>query len=81
LELLAPYLLVDYRRSFDPDPAWPPLMWNPAISRAAFSGATITPLREQVGPLDPRTMGVQSIYYPMNGFFVYLVEPKPDSPQ
>jgi hypothetical protein len=79
--LPALYLLVDYRRSFDPDPAWPPLMWNPAISRAAFSGATITPLREQVGPLDPRTMGVQSIYYPMNGFFVYLVEPKPDSPQ
>ncbi len=72
-DLATPYLLVDYRRTFDPDPSWPPLMWNPAISRAAYSGVTITPLQEDVGPLDPRTMGVQSIYYPMNGAFVYLV--------
>jgi hypothetical protein len=70
-----PYLLVDYRRTFDPDPTWPALAWNPAISREIFAGARITPLIEDVGPLDPHRMGVQSIYYPMNGFFVYLVEP------
>jgi hypothetical protein len=71
----APYLLVDYRRTFDPDPTWPALAWNPAISREVFAGARITPLIEDVGPLDPHHMGVQSIYYPVNGFFVYLVEP------
>jgi hypothetical protein len=70
-----PYLVVDYRHTFDPDPTWPALAWNPAISREMFAGARITPLIEDVGPLDPHRMGVQSIYYPMNGFFVYLVEP------
>jgi hypothetical protein len=69
-----PYLLVDYRRTFDPDPSWPTLAWDPVIPRDMFAGNRITPLIEQIGPLDPHTMGVQSIYYPMNGFFVYLIE-------
>ncbi len=71
----APYLLVDYRRTLHPDPAWPPLAWNAQIERGLFGDVRITPLREDVGPLDPRRMGVQSIYYPLNGFFAYLVEP------
>lgn len=68
------YLLVDYRRTFNPDPSWPLLVWNPALPREQFTERHITSLIEDVGPLDPHTMGVQSIYYPMNGFFVYLVE-------
>jgi hypothetical protein len=70
-----PYLLVDYRRTFNPDPTWPKFAWTPVFSSDLFAEARITPLVEEVGPLDPHRMGVQSIYYPMNGFFVYLVEP------
>jgi hypothetical protein len=69
-----PYLLVDYRRTFYPDPSWPVLAWDPVIPREMFAGKRITPLIQEIGPLDPHTMGVQSIYYPMNGFFVYLIE-------
>ncbi|MBN1563249.1 MAG: hypothetical protein JXA10_05385, partial [Anaerolineae bacterium] len=74
IESGARYLLVDHRRTFNPDPSWPPLGWDIQIPADGFAGATITPLIEDPGPLDPQTMGVQSIYYPLNGFFVYLVE-------
>ena len=71
-----PYLLVDYRRTFNPDPDWPPLAWGVQINAAAFDAVQVTTLHEDPGPLDPGTMGVQSVYYPLNGFFVYLITPR-----
>lgn len=71
-----PYFLVSYRQKFNHGPKWPPVTWkNPVIPRLLFYGKNIIPIVEDQGPLDIKTMGSGSIYFPLNGFFVYLIEP------
>ena len=72
-ELTETFLLVTNRYLFDPNPEWP-IADVTKIPGDAFQNYTVTPLIEEIGPLDPFAP-VQSIYYPINGFFVYLVEP------
>ena len=75
--LTGKYLLVTYRNAFNPafDRA---VQWNAAITPEDFRGVRVTPLEETVGPLEPRKdiMAHQSIYYPINGSFIYLIEPR-----
>ena len=79
-----PYLLVDHRRGFDT--SWYHLernrAWPPEFPETDFVGARIIPLIEEVGPLPPESsiMQIQSIYYPLNGCFVYLIVP-PEHPR
>lgn len=72
-----PYLLVSYASMFDVNPAWPPYAYA-VLPHPAFTGAQVTPLLEEPGPLDPLRMRMilQSIYWPLNGFFVYKIDPR-----
>ena len=69
------HLLVSYRHAVDPP--FRRMAWGGSIPVEEFGGASITPLVEEIGPLEPRPdiMAHQSIYYPLNGAFIYLVEP------
>ncbi len=53
------------------------MAWGGSIPVEEFGEASITPLVEEIGPLEPEPgiMAHQSIYYPLNGAFIYLVEP------
>lgn len=72
-----PYLLVSHASMFDVNPAWPPYVYA-VLPHTAFTGAQVTPLLEESGPLDPLRMRMilQSIYWPLNGFFVYKIDPE-----
>lgn len=79
------YLLVAYRHSFDP-PFDPYVAWKANINHRqdGFRNVKVTVLREEIGPLkpEPDIMVHQSIYYPVNGCFIYLIEPLvPDNAQ
>lgn len=71
------YFLVAYRHAFNPEfddaVAWPAAINN---DPEEFKDVKVTALREIIGPLKPApdVMIQQSIYYPINGFFVYLIE-------
>ncbi len=69
------HLLVSYRHMFEPRFAG--LAWRLEIPRSDYREREIIPLEEEPGPLEPRPeiMAHQSIYYPLNGAFIYLVEP------
>jgi len=70
------YLLVAYRHKFDPEfEKYVP--WRASFPEEDFAKTKVTPLEEIVGPLKPvpDVMVHQSIYYPVNGSFVYLIEP------
>ncbi len=73
--LTKPYLLVGYRYKLDAEETWPSLSFNPNIESDDFEDLRVTTLEEETGPFSPENMIVQSIYYPINGFFVYLIEP------
>ncbi|HXF63494.1 MAG TPA: hypothetical protein VNK95_17830 [Caldilineaceae bacterium] len=72
------YLLVAYRHRLDPPPSWQTLYYRADSAQEKLAGAQVTPLVEKEGGLDPARlpMVTQSIYYPPNGLFVYLVEPE-----
>ncbi len=68
------HLLVSYRHAIDPP--FRGMAWGGAIPLDDYEGRRITPLKEDVGPLEPSPdiIAHQSIYYPINGAFIYLVE-------
>jgi hypothetical protein len=67
-----PFLLVAYVSAINPS-------WKGSILPAELindpSLYRITHLIEDTGPLPPGEAVINSIYWPVNGFFVYLVEP------
>lgn len=73
------YFLVAYRHAFNPEfdgaVSWPAAINN---NPEEFKDVKVTPLREIIGPLKPLPdiMRRQSIYFPVNGIFVYLIEKK-----
>jgi hypothetical protein len=69
-----PYLLVGYRYRFNPPKGFKGI-WGSTIPASHFKRKEIITLVENDGLLDIKTMGVQSIYYPVNGFYVYLIKP------
>jgi len=68
-------LFIATRHAFNPgfDEA---VKWKVSIPLTDFKDMEITPLRESIGPLEPApgVMRHQSIYYPINGCFIYLLE-------
>jgi len=73
------HLLVAYRHAFDPP--FTGMAWGGKIPLRDYLNARIIPLKEEPGPLEPQPdiMAHQSIYYPLNGAFIYLVEPESPS--
>lgn len=74
--LTEPYILISYRCAFNPGFS-NEVEWPAGISLKQFKGLNITPIKEVIGPLkpEPNIMKHQSIYYPLNGCFAYLIEP------
>ncbi len=77
------YLLVSYRSAFNADFAGK-VKWPADIPSYQFTRVKVTPIEEIIGPLKPEMeIGSyhQSIYYPINGSFLYLIEPIEERPE
>ncbi len=70
----APFILIAYRTALDA--AWenPPGAPEPSIV-CDLCGSNVKALISDMGPLPVEGMVAQSIYWPVNGAFVYYVEP------
>ena len=70
-----PYLLATQYYLINPGPEWRWAHWRVDIPLESFDHKAVTPLVQDNGGVDVRTMGMQTIYSPVNGFYVYLVRP------